>query len=213
MTTLLRNLFMIPVLVVGLAAALPAAGADTPGPEALVKQTTHDVLEVLEKHKEEIHSDPTKVAGYVRDLVIPHFDFALMSRFVLARAWQSASEDQRKAFTKEFKQLLIRTYGKSLAEYSGQKVNFPPMQSDPSRGRVTVPTEVEQQDGPTIPIDYSLYKTDSGEWKVFDVVIDGVSLVQNYRSSFASKIDRSGMDALIKQLRERNAQRGAGSSG
>jgi len=208
MTSLARKLLLIPALAMALAA--PAFAADAMGPEQLVKQTTHDVLQVLEAHKEEIHADPSKVSGYVRDLVLPHFDFELMSRFVLARAWKSASDKQRKAFTQEFKQLLIRTYGKSLAEYSGQKVDFPPMQSDPSRGRVTVPTEVEQPDGPTIPIDYSLYKTDSGKWKVFDVNVDGVSLVQNYRSSFASKVDKSGLDGLIEELHQRNAERSGG---
>ncbi|MGD8430240.1 MAG: ABC transporter substrate-binding protein [Ectothiorhodospiraceae bacterium] len=189
-------------------AAATCAAASLSAPEKLVRDTTDQVLQVLKEHKTEIKENPNRVYGYVRELVLPHFDFKLMSQFVLARAWRSASQEQREKFVDEFRTLLIRTYGKSLAEYSGQTVDFLPMQSDPSRGRVTVRTEIIQEDGPKIPLDYNLYKTDDG-WKVFDVVVDGISLVQNYRSSFNDEIRNGGLDALIQRLAKRNAEEGA----
>ncbi|HET8700603.1 MAG TPA: ABC transporter substrate-binding protein, partial [Nitrococcus sp.] len=131
----------------------------------------------------------------------------LMSRFVLAQNWQRAEPDQRRRFVAEFRQLLVRTYGKSLSEYSNQTVEFEPMHSDPSSGRVTVSSKIKQADGPPIALDYKLYKKQGDGWKVYDVIIEGVSLVQNYRSSFGSEIRRNGLDALIAQLAQRNTGR------
>ncbi|MDZ7808811.1 MAG: ABC transporter substrate-binding protein [Arhodomonas sp.] len=187
-----------------LAVLAPAPAEEPQSPEDLVRETTREVRAVLEAHREEIADDPTLVYEYVADLVLPKFDFELMSRFVLGRHWNDASEAQRERFVREFRGLLIRTYGTSLAEYSGEEVNFPPMQSDPERGRVTVPTEVIQPDGPEIPVNYSLFRNDAGEWRVFDVTIEGVSLIQNYRSSFGTKVRREGLDALIEELAQRN---------
>ncbi|MCS4504730.1 putative phospholipid-binding protein MlaC [wastewater metagenome] len=204
---MLRRLCLtLALLPVVLAPAL--AGAAQQSPQDLVKDTTHEVLAALEAHKQEIKGDPGAVYRFVSDLVLPRFDFQLMSRFVLGRHWNDASAEQRARFVEEFKGLLIRTYGTSLSEYSNEKVKFPPMNADTSRGRVTVPTEIVRSDGPPVPVNYSLYKNDSGEWKVFDVVIEGVSLVQNYRSSFGDEVSRNGLDALIKRLAERNAERG-----
>lgn len=195
------------VLAAGLVlGAAGAAAAQTPTPpDELVKQTTREVLEVLRENEQAIEQNPERVFDAVQKLVLPHFDFELMSRFVLARNWQQATPEQQQRFTEEFRQLLVRTYGTALAEYSGQEVRFPPMNADLERGRATVPTEIVQPDGPAIPLSYSLYRTDD-EWKVFDVSVDGVSLVQNYRSTFATEVQRNGIDGLIKRLAERNAQ-------
>ncbi len=188
-------------LVAGL--VLGSAGAQTP-PDELIKQTTRDVLQLLRENEETIEQNPEQVYAAVQELVLPHFDFELMSRFVLARNWQQASADQQQRFTGEFRQLLVRTYGTALAEYSGQEVRYPPMNADLERGRATVPTEIIQPDGPSIPLSYSLYRMED-EWKVFDVAVDGVSLVQNYRSTFATEVQRNGVDGLIERLAERNA--------
>lgn len=184
------------------------AGAAQQSPQDLVKETTREVLAALEAHEQEIRNDPGAVYRFVSELVLPRFDFRLMSRFVLGRHWNDASAEQRERFVREFKGLLVRTYGTSLAQYSDETVRFPPMNAEASSGRVTVPTEIVRGDGPPVPVNYSLYKNDSGEWKVFDVVIEGVSLVQNYRSSFGDEVSRNGLDALIKRLAERNDERG-----
>lgn len=194
---------MFAVLCLGLMVVSGAVHAQAEGPEALVKQTTDRVLDALEKNKAQIKQDPRAVLGIVKDIVLPHFDFELMSRLVLARNWRSASPEQQKQFVDEFRQLLIRTYGTSLSEYSGQKVEFLPTQPEPDPKRATVRTQIRQAGGPPIPITYHLRQTGSG-WKVFDVVIEGVSLVQNYRTSFAAEVQQRGMDGLIERIRERN---------
>lgn len=199
---------LIAALGLGLAAVF-AAQAQTTEPEMLVKQTTEQVLSALEQNKARIEQDPQAVLGLVKEIVLPHFDFELMSRLVLARNWRDATPDQQKRFVEEFRQLLIRTYGTSLSQYSGQKVEFLPSQSDPDPKRATVRTQIRQVEGRPIPITYQLRRTGGG-WKVFDVVIEGVSLVQNYRSSFASDIQQHGLDRLIERIRERNRKPAAG---
>jgi phospholipid transport system substrate-binding protein len=180
-----------------------AVQAQETAPQALVRQTTEKVLAALDENAALIKEDPQKIQSLVGDIVLPHFDFALMSRLVLARYWREASPEQQKRFVDEFRQLLIRTYGTSLSHYSGQKVEFLPSQPDPDPKRATVRTLIRQADGPPVPVTYQLRQTGS-DWKVFDVVIEGVSLVQNYRTSFAAEIQQGGLDALIARIHERN---------
>lgn len=180
-------------------------------PDVLVKETTQEVLSIIEERQPEIEKDQTVVFDIVRDVVLPHFDFPLISRFVLGQHWRQASPEQRQRFMDEFRTLLIRTYGTSLAEYSGQKVEYLPMQADPESGRVVVRTEINQAEGPPIPIAYRLHRTEEG-WKVFDVIVEGASYVQTYRSEYGSLIASRGLDALIEQLAEKNASKGQGAS-
>lgn len=187
--------------------AFAAARAAT-SPEALVKQTTDQVLAALERNQAQIKQDPQAVLPLVRDIVLPHFDFELMSRLVLARHWRTATPEQQQRFVEQFRDLLIRTYGTSLAKYSGQKVNFLPMQPSPEPDRATVRTEVLQPGGPPLPVVYQLRQTKDG-WKVFDVVIEGLSLVQNYRNEYASIVQQVGIDGLIKKMAARNEGKSA----
>lgn len=199
-----RLLITLPAMLTLGLCTLGAAAQETVPPDRLVRQTTEQVLSALRENQEVIAENPSKVYDLVSEYVLPRFDFELMSRFVLAQAWRSASEAQQQRFVEEFRRLLVRTYGKSLAEYSGQEVKYLPMQGDVTQQeRVTVQTEIVQQNGPSIPLDYKLYHTDQG-WKVYDVIIDGVSLVLNYRSSFNTQIAREGLDGLIQDLAERN---------
>lgn len=190
----------------GVAAEDEKSGGDVTPPDKLVKQTTEKVLSTLQQRQDEIEQDRAVVFDIVRDVVLPHIDFNLISRFVLGQHWRQASEAQRERFVEEFKTLLIRTYGTSLAEYSGQEVAYPPMQGDTESGRVVVKTEIEQADGPTIPITYRLHKTEAG-WKVFDVIVEGASYVQTYRSEYGSLVARKGLDGLIEQLAEKNRKK------
>jgi len=192
-------------LTLSLLVMLGAVQAQETGPEALVKETTEQVLAALEENAQLIEEDPQKLQSIVSDIVLPHFDFALMSRLVLARYWREASPEQQQQFVGEFRQLLIRTYGTSLSHYSGQKVEFLPSQPDPNPKRASVRTLIRQTDGPPVPVTYQLRQT-GDSWKVFDVVIEGVSLVQNYRSSFAAEIQQSGLDALIARIHARNSR-------
>ena len=131
-----------------------------------------------------------------------------MTKLALGRYWRRASGPQHGELVDEFRNLLIRTYQSSLAQYSGQKIQYLPFNGDVGSGDVTVKTEVEQKGAPPIPIDYSL-RLESGAWKVYDVTIDGVSLVTNYRTTFANQIRRDGLDKLIASLADRNQQDGA----
>ena len=194
---------LMAILGMSLCVLTGAAQAQATDPEALVKQTTEQVLRTLEQNQARIKEDPQAVFGLVQDIVLPHFDFELMSRLVLARHWRTATPEQQQQFVEAFRQLLIRTYGTSLSQYSGQQVDFLPSPADPDPKRATARTQVRQPDGPPIPITYQLRQT-GDTWKVFDVVIEGLSLVQNYRTSFASEIQQRGLDALIARIQERN---------
>lgn len=195
------------LLLIGSGSAALAQSQLTP-PDVLVRQTTQEVLSLLRDKGEQIKDDPQAIFQLIREEVLPHFDFRLMSRLVLARHWRAASGAQRERFVEEFRQLLVRTYGSSLSEYSGQEIRYLPMHSSGSDDqRVTVETEIQQSGGPPIPLDYKLHRTESG-WKVYDVTVDGVSLVLNYRSQFSSEIARHGLDGLIQRLTERNSGSG-----
>jgi phospholipid transport system substrate-binding protein len=175
-------------------------------PLELVKSTSERVLAEVRDHKQELNESPGRIYPMVEEIVLPRFDFQRMSQLVLGKHWRRAKPDQRKAFVVEFRELLVRTYATALLNYSGQEIEYPPIQWKPEDGRVMVKTLLRENGAPPLPIDYKLYLKD-GEWKVYDVVIDNLSLVSNYRSNYSSKIRRHGLSGLIKMLAERN-QRG-----
>ncbi len=173
--------------------------------EALVKSTTDNVLRVLEKERDLIQKDPGRIYGIVDEYIIPNFDFERMSQRVLGKFWLRATKDQQDRFQAQFQTLLVRTYATALREYSNQKVEFLPSRPR-GDGEVSVRTQIVQSGGPPISIDYELRKN-SEQWKVYDVTIEGVSLVINYRSTFASEIRSNGLDALIERLAKHNQQK------
>lgn len=185
----------------------PAAWAEI-APDELVRATSDKVLEAIKQNREQLKSDPKLVYKIVDELVLPHFDFEAMSKLVLGANWRRATPAQQAEFTREFRTLLVRTYAKSLAEYDEQGIRYLPMRPAADPNEATVRTEIQPKAGPSIPVDYRLRKSGTS-WKVFDVSIDAVSLVTNYRTTFAQDVQRIGMDGLIKQLQRRNAGDGA----
>ena len=183
--------------------ALPAMAANEP--EQLVKQTTESVIAEIRTNRDTYQSDPKKVYKLVDELVLPHFDFAAMTDLALGKYKDEVSATQRPAIVAEFRQLLVRTYSSVLFEYTDQEMIYLPMEGSEADGMVIVRTEIEQAGGFPIPINYELRLGDEG-WKVFDVSVDEVSLVTNYRSSFARAIKKDGIDGLIRTLRERNQE-------
>jgi phospholipid transport system substrate-binding protein len=169
-------------------------------PDELIKSTSEKVLSTLEQNREKFKQQPDQVSQLVNDIILPHLDFRAMSKLALGKNWRSASEDQQNRFVDAFKNMLIRTYSKSLTEYAGQEIVFLPYRP-PAEGKrtVTVQTQIKQDSGPVIPIDYSLRIKDD-IWKVYDIKIDGISLVTNYRNTFAADINQLGMEGLIKKL-------------
>lgn len=184
--------------------ALGASAQEMPEPQALVKEASDTMLQALKEHESELKSEPQKIYSLVEEILIPHFDFERMARLALGVSWRDATAEQQARFVEEFRLLLVRTYATAMLEYTNEEIRFLPFRDDVEKGRVNVPMEVIQPNGPSIPMQLSLYKNNSDQWKVYDVKIEGISLVTNYRSSFNRDIRTSGMDALIENLSKRN---------
>jgi phospholipid transport system substrate-binding protein len=181
------------------------AMAGNPSPVQLVKETTSRLLAAIREHKPDIDRDENRLFALISDIALPHFDFNRMSRWTLGHYWRSATPEQRERFVRQFRQLLMRTYGHTLMEYRNTKIRYLPLLAAPGAQRVTVRCEAEQTGGNPIRIAYAMYLTADG-WKVYDVLVEGVSLVTNYRSSFAAIIHQQGMDGLIRALAEKNGE-------
>lgn len=182
--------------------ALPASAMQ--GPEELIKQTSERVINEIKTNAQSYREDPSNLYKLVNEVVLPHFDFRAMTDLALGRYKDEVNAQQKPAIVSEFQLLLVRTYGAALLEYNDQEIIYLPMEGALADGKVMVRTEIKQAGGFPIPIHYSLRLGDDG-WKVFDISVDEVSLVTNYRSSFARAINKDGVDGLIKTLRERNA--------
>lgn len=209
--TVLVGLFLV------LSAAVAVRVAAAPDPRSVVQQTTDEVFSTLRQDRELYKQDPRKLYDLVQARVLPHFDFVTMSKRVLGRFWRQANAEQQQRFTEQFRSLLVRTYSTALVDYTSAKVKVLPLPQPPEGGTALVRTEVAVEGQQPIRIDYAM-RLEGDAWKVFDVSIDGVSLVINYRSSFATEIERSGIDGLIGKLVELNARNEpgkprAGSSG
>ena len=172
-------------------------------PDALVKETSQDVIEIIKKDKDIQSGNKQKVYALVDAKVLPHFDFKRMTQYAVGKSWRQATPAQQDALTREFRTLLVRTYSTSLSTYKNQTIEYKPLRMQAGDTDVIVKTIVNQPGGQPIPIDYSLMKNADG-WKVYDVVVDNISLVTNYRGSFASEIRQSGIDGLIKVLSDKN---------
>lgn len=175
-------------------------------PQALVKKASDDMLAALAENEAELEENPDKIYSLVEAILMPHFDFEKMSKLALGKNWRQANAEQRVRFTEEFRLLLIRTYSTAMLEYTDEEIRMLPFRDDISRKRVSVPMEVVQPAGPAIPMALSLYQNKQDEWKVYDVKIEGISLVTNYRSSFANDIRQGGVEGLIENLAKRNAK-------
>ena len=182
---------------------LPAAAATTTAPEKLIRDTSDRVLAEIKQNSASYQQNPDGIYKLVDDVVLPHFDFSAMTDLALGRFKDEVSAEQKPTIVREFRQLLVRTYSSALLEYTDQVLTYLPMEGSEADGQVVVRTEIEQPGGFPIPINYSLRLGNDG-WKVFDISVDDVSLVTNYRSSFARAIKKDGVDGLIKTLQERN---------
>ena len=191
--------FLFPLL----AAFVPFAAAAQESPDALVKRIADEVITIVKQDKDLQAGNQRKVVELAEAKVLPHFDFARMTRLAVGRNWAQATDAQKEALVKEFRTLLVRTYSSSLSAYRNQTIEVKPSKVGAQDKDATVRTAVIQQGGPPIPIDYAMERQESG-WKVYDVVVDGVSLVTTYRGSFNDQIQKGGIDGLLKTLQERN---------
>lgn len=172
-------------------------------PEALARSVTEEVLAIVRADKDLVTGHPQKVAQLVETKVLPHFNFLHMTQLALGRNWRQATPDQQNTLTDEFRKLLVRTYTAAFVTYRNQTVDYRPLRMQASDIDVVVKSLIRQPAGQPIAIDYSMEKLSSG-WKVYDVKIEGISLIENYRHTFNSEIQRSGVDGLIKVLADKN---------
>jgi phospholipid transport system substrate-binding protein len=192
-----------------LAVALWAAAmvqAQQVSPDKLVKDVANEVLKSLREDPELRTPNPIKMAELIEKKVAPHFDFERMTRLAVGRNWREATDDQKRLLIEQFRQLLVRSYSTAYSAYRNIAVEVKPVRMSPGEDDVQVKSEIKLPGGaPPVNVDYAMYKNDS-DWKVYDVVVDGVSLVTTYRSTFADEIRQSGIDGLIKSLRDKNTQ-------
>lgn len=184
-----------------------AGAAELHPAQALVMRTTDEILTRLRHERDALQQDKGRVNRMVEDIVLPHFDFDSISASVLGKHWREADADQRRRFRDAFKSLLVHTYATSLLDNLDTKIEFEDVRAPPGATDVTVRTSIPQGSEFPLPVNYSMELID-GEWKVYDVEIDGLSLVTNYRNSFAREINKSGLEALISTLEGRSRDLG-----
>lgn len=187
----MKKLLLLLAAVTNLAFAAPI-------PEDLVRASSKDVLDILKKEKND-----KKAREQVEARVLPNFDFSRMTALAVGRHWRVATPEQKTQLTDEFRTLLVRTYSSALTTYKAQAVDVKPLKVDDAATDVTVLTEVAVANQQPVSINYSLRKTEQG-WKVYDVIVAGVSLVTNYRGTFNETVQASGLDGLVKLLKEKN---------
>jgi phospholipid transport system substrate-binding protein len=189
---MIRSLAALATTAAALLAWSPGVAAQDVAPDALVRKSIDEVVGIIKADKELQNGNPKKLYALIEEKVLPHFDFTRMTRLAVGRSWSQASDGQKEALIKEFQTLLVRTYSISLSQYRDQKIDVKPAKLAAGDTDTVVRTVVIQSGGgQPIPIDYGMEHTAKG-WKVYDVVVDGVSLVTTYRGSFNDQIQKSG---------------------
>lgn len=173
-------------------------------PQQVIQKASEEMLNALVEYEAELSSSPEKIFDLAEEILIPHFDFQRMSRLALGRNWNDATEEQQQRFVEQFRLLLVRTYATAMLEYTDEEFRFLPFRDDMSNRRVNVPINVIRRGAPNVPVAISLYQNNDDQWKVYDVKIEGISLVTNYRSTFTRDIRNGGIDKLIDSISQRN---------
>lgn len=187
------------LIAIGWASVAAAAVAE---PDVLVHDTTEEILKRIRTNKDVYAADHKKLYAMVDELVLPNFDFRAMSKLVLGQNWRQASDDQRTRFTHEFRDLLVRTYSTALLKYTNEEIIYLPYRGPLTERTAEIRVEVKSTSGArNVPLAYSFFRRAPGDpWKVYDVTIDGVSLVTSFKTTYGERIQRDGLDALIAQL-------------
>lgn len=176
-------------------------------PQKVIKDTSEQLIRILEQDREKLLEDPEHVYRLTTDILIPHVDMYRISRLVLGKYWRRASREQRLRFSEEFRRMLVRTYASALKQFRGQAdIRFQPMRIEQGDHNVVVNTKIALAGAQPVAVSYRMHLK-KGHWLAYDVKIEGVSLVTNYRSSFAQQIRRQGLDALIQRIRALNERR------
>ena len=193
-------------LIAGVAclmALVPARAQQDLGPEELVRKVTQDVLDAIRSDKQLAAGDRQKALKLAEEKVLPLIDFEEAARLAVGRAWAQATPEQRNRLVEEFRRMLVRTYSNAISAYEGQTMKVLPVRMKPGDTEVTVHNQYIRAGGTPLPVDYQMHKTDQG-WKIYDITVEGVSLVLTYRSEFDAIVKQEGIDGLIKRLEEKN---------
>lgn len=187
---------------------MSSAIAQEVAPDALVKGVTDDVLAIVRADKDIQSGNTHKAVALAEAKVLPHFNFPHMTALAVGKEWRQTTPAQQKSLIDEFRTLLVRTYSKALTEYRSQTIDFKPLKMAASDTEAVVRSVVNQPGSKPVQIDYNLERTEQG-WKVYDISVAGISLVTNYRSSFAQEVSAKGIDGLIQTLRAKNNDKDA----
>ncbi|WP_407275293.1 phospholipid-binding protein MlaC [Halothiobacillus sp. DCM-1] len=204
----MNRLFALILTLVGLFSGVPAQAETAPaaGAEAamqMVQQTADTVIKEIAAQQAAVQKDPAALLAIVNKTLLPHVDSERMSRLVLGRYWRTATPAQKTAFTEQFQQLLVRTYAGPLSKLGNQTIKVTGTKPGPETGELVVESDLLGGDMGRVPVNYRVALV-NGQWQAFDVVIDGISLINNYRGSFAEVIQRKGLDGLIATLKSQN---------
>jgi phospholipid transport system substrate-binding protein len=195
--------FLIASLACLMVLALPARAQQDLGPEELVRKVTQDVLDAIRSDKQLAAGDKQKALKLAEEKVLPLIDFEEATRLAVGRAWAQVTPEQRKKLVEEFRRMLVRTYSNAISAYEGQTMQVLPARMKPGDTEVTVHNRYIRAGGKPLPVDYQMHKTAEG-WKIYDITVEGVSLVLTYRSEFDAIVKQEGIDGLIKRLKEKN---------
>lgn len=185
-------------------AAFALAAHAQEAPDAMVKRVTQDVVGIIKSDPKVQAGDQARIREVIETKLLPNFDFERMTSLAMGRNWRSASPEQQKQLVEQFRTLLVRTYSGALNQYRDQTFDFKPLRADPNATDVIVKTEVQRGGQQPVQLDYGMTKKD-GAWKVYDVIVGGVSLVTNYRDEFNAQVQSGGVDGLIKALTAKNS--------
>jgi phospholipid transport system substrate-binding protein len=185
-----------------------APPANTLGPQELVENSAKRMLAELDKNRPVYAKDPAKLDSLVANVLLPNFDSEYSARLVLGQAWRTATPEQRKRFVDAFYHSLLRNYGNALLNFTADRFVILPYKGDPADATATVRTEVKKSSGESVPVNFSLRKTETG-WKAWDVVIEGISYVKSFRTDIGAEIQQKSLDEVINRLETEGKVRGA----
>lgn len=210
-----RSLLHIATLAVSLVFFTQVAAANVQDPRTMLESVSKELLGTLKSDQAQLHAKPQKLFDIVDQVLAPHVDLETMSRWVLGKNWRTATPEQRTRFTAEFRTLMVRFYVSALLDdpkqidtilaHSDTIIVFPPASGDINPKRTIVRSEVHLPSGPVVPVIFNLHQK-NGEWLIFDVNVDGISLVTNYRNSFGAQVAQNGLDTLINDLAAKNKE-------
>ena len=174
-------------------------------PVDLLERTSTQVIKILQDDHELFKTEPDRIYKVIDDYILPHLDTVTMAKLALGKNWRKATKEQKLEFIGEFQNLLVRTYSKSLIEFKDQQIKYFPVRLAADVEKTSVKAEVIQPGGPSIPMAYRM-RLKNNAWKVYDIKIDGISLVTSYRGTFTQEVRKSGIDGLLKYLRDKNSK-------